>query len=348
MIPRSPRLAPRALPFVRGALLGLGLAVVACTHAGALPTPATPAAAPTPAPTPTPSFARDGSNAVIRFQLARVREAPFSAQLSAFIARSGTWTVLSAGSSADPVTDVDGMVCTSRPVSISSAGVVADRWIFVMRHAHSDDEVRHRIDRMSQSSGRTVVWSSTLGFASAPLPVPRSGFAQHAIVLTAPHEVVVGPVEDVERIARVAAIQHGPGSSGVVEPGLAPETEREIAMIDLRPTLADDATIALPDGSRTPRTVYFHLLAERATAGVDIHATMTFGTEADALRAEEQIRIAVQQLTDSITARALGFTAMARALSCTVDGTSLHYAISLDDRQVSTVLAAMSLAGFGS
>jgi hypothetical protein len=153
-----------------------------------------------------PSFVPSDATVILRFDGRAIRETEIAYELSRMIAVSGTWSTLSAGSDADPIADVDVMLCASR-ATIGDRGLVAASWYFVLRHTRTHDEVVQRIARIGEVQNVPVTWAEQDGFRYVNLPVSRGGFAPHVVVLSAVGELVVAPATDLSRVIEIAGQQ---------------------------------------------------------------------------------------------------------------------------------------------
>lgn len=300
-------------------------------------------------PAPMSVIAPD-ANVFFRFRFAQVRSAPFASQLSAFIANSGTWHVLARGSASAPVTDIDTLLCATRADAINARGVFPREWVFVLEHPLDEAEVRRRLERMARESGRELTWSTLQGLPSTSLPVDPSGFAPHALLITGPHEVVVTSVEGLARAAAIAghATSHD-GRERLREPALEPTISDEVFMLNLATRATDDARFQLPDQSFTPRIEALDVVARRpeGTHDVIIRGSFTVIDSDGAIRMRGQLRNALHQSTDTTMARMLGLAAMAASVQIESSSNIVTWEVTLDDRQVATILGALTLAGVG-
>jgi len=296
---------------------------------------------------PTPaSFAPDGATVFLRFDTARMRGLPYERELATIVSSAPTWERLGYGSESDPIRDVDTMLCFSVPVNVSSQGILASRWTFVLRHPHDDVTVKRRLEGMGRSSDRPIAWTVRDGFDTAPLPVPPSGFSEHGIVVTAPHEVVVAPVDEIERIiyrARQHATLRSAGVS-VVDPSLEPTTPDELAFIDIRTRDADTATIMMPDGTESPRIDHFRLVLRYVDSNLVGDADLEFANEPAAVATQDAIGRALASIDASRVGRMFGVTRLTRSLRMERLGSRLHFGFALDSELASLALSLAALA----
>ncbi len=148
-----------------------------------------------PVPTPTPSFLPEGQHVYARIDIARIRRSPVGPDISSAIRATETWQSYAGASGLDPIEAFDALV-------IAADGVYAERRTVLARHTGSDADVREAILRMSIAHDTQPVWSDVEGFA---VVVPPTTFPiEHSLALTAAHELVFGPTEDLARVVSVA------------------------------------------------------------------------------------------------------------------------------------------------
>lgn len=144
---------------------------------------------------PAPSFVPDGQHVYARIDVARIRRSPVGPDVSSAIRATETWQHYAGSSGLDPIEAFDALV-------IAADGIYADRRTILARHTGSDGDVRDAVLRMSVAREAAPAWSEVEGF---PVVVPPSTFPiEHSLALTAPHELVFGPSDDLPRVVAVA------------------------------------------------------------------------------------------------------------------------------------------------
>src|SRR5690606_27443743 len=104
-----------------------------------------------------------------------------------------------------------------------------------LRHPHTEAEVRQRLLAMAIDRGAAPAWRDVEGLAAIAWPMERTSVT-YSLVITAPHELVLAPDDDLERIAAVArdhASRRAPGSDTVLEPQLTSARATEIATVTI-------------------------------------------------------------------------------------------------------------------
>jgi hypothetical protein len=194
---------------------------------------------------------------------------------------------LASSSSFDPIRDLDGMVTTTSTVSGWSGGPVAPRWRVVMRHHQDLAGARAMLGAMASARGEAVVWREGQGLPSTILPGEISYETPHAIALTALHEAVIAPDDELGTILTVARDQAArrDADTDVIEPGLlAPASEL------VRAETTSPPPVLASLGATAARASVL-----RAGQGAAIHLELDFPTatlaQAVALQARSQLAL---------------------------------------------------------
>lgn len=327
----------------RTILLVLVLSGVSCIHGG--PTAASPIAAAASVPLPAPvSFAPDGATVFLRFDTARMRGLPYERELGSLVTSAGTWERLGYGSESDPIRDIDVMLCFSVPTLVSTEGILADRWTFVLAHAHDEATVRRRFESMARASDRPLTWADQGGFTVARLPVPESGFVEHGLVLTAPHEVVVAPLDELSRVVARADEHRRLRDAGasVTDPSLVSESADELAWIDIRTRPTDRATIELPIGRSTAQVEHLRAVLRRVDGRLVGIVDFEFASAAEADDSARSIAASIARLHGDRYVRMLGLDELLDLVHAEVVESRVRYGFALDDRQAALVLSLVS------
>lgn len=289
-----------------------------------------------------PSFVPADATVVLRFDGRTTRRTVIADAVSQMIAVSGTWSRLSAGSGADPITDVDIMLCASA-AQLTDGALRSDRWYFVLRHTHTLAEVESRIARMAERNGVPARWETRDGFRYVPLPVHEGGFAPHFAMPTAEGEIVVAPLADLERVLTVARAQaQARRGDEPVDPFL--ETgEEEIVYLRI-----DPRGQSLPTGDLPPiRALELHADKREAQIALDLRLVYASGGDAEAARARiDDLR---RQLSDHPMARMVGLAHVLTQATLTVTDVSLTANALLDERtarNMARFLAETQQGGF--
>lgn len=306
---------------VRRALLLLPL-LVAC---GGAPASEATATLPTMIAPPPPSFVPDDATIVLRFDARTIRETGIAADVSAMIGVSGTWSTLSAGSGADPITDVDVMLCAAR-ASFPGRGIVSSHWYFVLRHPYDPTEIEARVARIGAQHGIPVAWQDDQGLRFADLPLPLGGFAPHFVLVTARHEIVVAPIDDLVRVLGIARAQaRVRRGEEAVDPWLATATD-EIAFVRVTP---GGAPIALLDG--VPPMQALELRTSRAAPSISLDLRATYASDAEASGAFDAADVLRRQASDHPLARVFGVSRLLTGARIGIEGSVLRVVATIDE-----------------
>lgn len=146
--------------------------------------------------TPPRSFLPDAVRVRMRIDVTRIRRSPAAPDLGSALMATESFRAWAGSSGLDPIRDLDGIL-------IGGDALYSDRRVIVLRYVGDESALRDRILRMGIDRGVTPTWREVSGFAvvdypDASLPVP------HVVVLTAPHELVLAPLDDLDRILSVA------------------------------------------------------------------------------------------------------------------------------------------------
>jgi hypothetical protein len=302
------------------ALFALCLTFVCACGGTASQTTTTPA----PLAVAAPSFVPANATLILRFDSRTTRQTAISADIARMIAVSGTWSRLSAGSGADPIADVDIMLCAAR-AEISSQGFWAPDWYFVLRAPEGAPDLEQRISRMAEANGEPASWQSRDGFRFVSLPVDPGAFSPHFAMQTARGEVVVAPLSALDRVLDVARQQaQVRRGDEAVDPWLVTERD-EIVFLRL-----DAREQSFPAIASLPPFRSFELRAQRRDAQVVLDLRAAFDTESEATIAFEQVDLLRRQASDNPLARLFGLTHALETATVSPDGSSIHAEAQLD------------------
>lgn len=201
-----------------GALVACGGAASSAPTAPARPVP----------PGPTQTFLHAPHAFLLRVDCEAIRATPVASDVSELWRGSGLFQQLVGDASFDPIVQLDAMVTTTETVSYGAGGPSAPRWRIVLRHHEDAADARAMLARIASAEGTTVAWRERQGIVETILPSQLSRDTPHALVLTAAHEAVVAPEDEVGAIVAAARDQAArrAGETDVIEPGLQhPEGE---------------------------------------------------------------------------------------------------------------------------
>lgn len=189
---------------------------------------------------PPRSFLPDGTRFRMRVDITRVRRSPVAPDLASALTATESYQAWAGSSGIEPIRDLDAIL-------VGSAGAYADRRVIVLRYVGEEATIRDRILRMGIDHGVTPVWREVDGFAAVDYPDPSLPVV-HTLVLTAPHEMVLAPADDVARIVEVAR-DHADRrrADEIVEPGLAFEANEVVSVRSDEPMPRYEGYPAGPD-----------------------------------------------------------------------------------------------------
>ncbi len=234
----------------------------------------------------------------LRIDCASIRGTPIAADVSTLWRSSPLFQELARGASFDPIRDLDVMVSTSGAVSSWQGGPAASRWRVVLRHHQDAAGARALLAQMARADGQALVWRGGQGIASAILPGEISSATPYAIVLTADHEAVIAPDDELPAILAVARDHEArrDAPSDPIEPSLASPLG-ELARVE---------TTSAP-----PMLASMGVTAARATVmrsgqGSAIHVELDFPTTSQAQGFVAATQPLLPQLAQSPTIVSLG------------------------------------------
>jgi hypothetical protein len=255
-----------------------------------------------------------------------------SADVESAMTATATWQSLAGGSGIRPVQDLDTMV-------VAADAVYAERRVAVLRYAGTEADVRERLLRLSVARSLPLAWSEAEGFAVATLPVELS--VPHSVVLTAAHEVVVCPTDDVPRVAAVARDharrREGQSAELVLEPQLAFSAGEVVTAI------VDEAPRARPGYPAPPTSYRVHAMEDDASHHVFLYLHGEFATEADAQAALDWALASARQYAGEFLVRGAGLNRPLESVTGTRTGTAVDLQTNLTPEEVRRGLGAAAL-----
>jgi hypothetical protein len=279
---------------------------------------------------PAPSFLPDGQHVFARIDIARIRRSPVGPDISSAIRATQTWQTYAGTSGLDPVESFDSLV-------IAADAVYADRRTILVRHTGSDADVRSAILRMSVAQDAPPVWSELEG---VPFVVPPSELPiEHALALTAEHELVFGPSEDLPRVVSVAHDQASRRTSPdeAIDPQLV-FGENEVA------TFRVDEPPPRREGWPEPPLRYGVQVVEDPathTATVQIHAE--YASPALCHTAHDFLAQQASYYAGQMLVRAAGLNRPLESAVFTEAGSNLDVTTTLTTDEIRRALGAMAL-----
>ena len=279
---------------------------------------------------PPPTFLPAASKVRMRLDMARVRRSETGPDISSAIRATETWQQLAGSSGLDPVADVDAVL-------VGADGLYAERRTVVLRHPHTDAELRDRVMQMAMARGAQAVWTEVDGIATTPLPIDLR--VEHTLLLTASHEVVITPTDDVARVVEIALDHRARRTSPeeIIEPNLA------LAAGEILTASIEDPPAR--EGYPTPpRVMHVAATEDEASARVILQVMADFATEADAVAARSYFEGQGQYYAQQLMVRAIGMHRPIEAARWTQAGEHLEVTTDLTQDEVRRVLGLMALS----
>ena len=279
---------------------------------------------------PPPSFLVTPSRVFARIDVARIRASPVGPDISSAIRSTESWQRYAGSSGIDPIESFDAIV-------IGADAVYADRRTILLRHTQTDAQVRDAILRLSVARGGAPTWTEVDGLSvAAP---PQTLAVPHSVVLTAEHEVVLTPSDDVARVAEVA---HAQGA------------RRTLAVQGIDPSLAFDANEILtahvdePPPRRAgwpepPQRYDLWLTEEPSTHEVMVRIHGDFDTPEHCHQSREFLTQQASYYASQMLVRAAGLNRPLEALVVTEQGTALDGHTTFTIEELRRALGAMAL-----
>jgi hypothetical protein len=267
-----------------------------------------------------------------RLDMARVRRSPVAADVESAMVATQTWQNLAGGSGIRPVQDLDVMV-------LGADGVYANRRVAVLRYVGTEAMVRERLLALSVARSLPLTWSEVDGFAVATMPVALP--VPHSVVLTASHEVVVCPTDEVARVTAVArdhaARRASAGPDAILEPQLT------FAAGELATMISTEAMQARQGYPTPPQSYRLHAMEDDASHQLFLYVHGEFATEADAQASLDWALAAARQYAGEFLVRGAGLNRPLEALTGTRQGTAIDLQTNMTAEEVRRGLGAAAL-----
>lgn len=240
---------------------------------------------------PLRSFVPESARVVSRIDMSRIRRSPVGPDIAGAIQASRSYQDWARGSGLDPVADLDAIL-------LAGDALYSDRRVIVLRTTGDEARARDLVLRIALAHDATPTWREEGGFAVATYPDPALR-VPHVVVLTAAHEVVIAPEDDLSRVLEVARDHAARRSTGdeVVEPQFS-FAEGEVM------ALRSDEPPPSREGYPTPPERYRLDVVEDAASGRTlVHLFGSFAAEADAAAAHEWLEVQARTFADHMLVR---------------------------------------------
>jgi hypothetical protein len=285
-----------------------------------------------PASGPAPSFLPEAAPVRIRVDVTRIRRSPVAPDLGSALMATESFRAWAGSSGLDPIRDLDGIL-------VSSDALYSDRRVMLLRYVGDESALRDRILRMAVDRGAPPVWREVQGFAvvdypDASLPVP------HVMVLTASHEMVIAPAEELERIVAVArdhAARRGSDAERIVEPQYV-FAEGEVLRID-----SADAMPTYPGYPAGPERFVVQMTDDTGGTHADLNVHGDFATEAACTEARTFLETQRGMYADHMMVRAAQLDRPLREATFTQAGAALDIHVDFTADELRRALGAMAL-----
>lgn len=284
-------------------------------------------------PAEPPSFLPADARVVVRVDLARVRRSPVAADVESALVATTMWQELAGGTGIRPVEHVDALL-------VGADDVYADRRVAVVRYPGTEAWARERLLAASVARSIPLAFREESGFSVTPLPVALR--VPHSLVFTAPHELVIAPSDDVERVIAIArdhaARRAAAGAAdAIVEPQLTFAEGEVLSVLSSAP---------LPGraGYPTPPSSYrVHAMEDGASHHVFAYVHGEFETEADAQAALDWALANARRYASEFIVRGAGLSRPLEALTGRREGAVVDVQTDLSADEVRRFLGAMAL-----
>lgn len=280
---------------------------------------------------PPPSFLPAQHRVLAKLDMARVRRSPVAADLESAISDQAMWQELTGGSGIQPVQELDAMV-------VASEALYADRRVAVLRYVGNEAMIRDHLLQMSVARSLPLTWSEADGFAVSTLPVAL--VVPHSVVLTAAHEVVICPTDDVARVAAVArdhALRRGASADLIVEPNLV-FAAQELATANVNDRLPAYQGYPVP-----PNASRVNVMEDDATHTLFLYIHADFANEVDAQAALAFVQANAAQYAGHFLVRSAGLSRPLEVLQATRTGMGIDIQTNLTPDETRRVLGAAAL-----
>lgn len=288
-----------------------------------------------PALGPLRSFLSEGTRVRMRVDVARIRRSPVGPDLGSALMATESFQAWAGSSGLDPIRDLDGIL-------IGGDALYTNRRVMVLRYVGEESAIRDRILRMGVDRGAAPVWREIQGYAVVEYPDPNLP-VPHSIVLTASHEMVLAPTEDVNRIVEVARdhaarrLLPGGNPESIIEPAFAYEGN-EVMSVD-----SEDAMPTYPGYPAGPARFTVRMTDDSDGNHADLRVHGDFASEAECTSARSFLETQRATYADHMLVRAAQLDRPLREATFTQAGTALDIHVDFTADELRRALGAMAL-----
>lgn len=307
---------------------GAGAPGASSAESGAATSTGAEAAAP--APGPVRSFVPETARVVARIDMARVRRSPVGPDIAGAIRASESFQDWAGGSGLDPVADLDAIL-------MAGDALYTNRRVIVLRTTGDEARARDLLLRIGVAHGTTAAWRQIRGYPVAAYPDPSLP-VPHVVVLTALHEIVLAPEDDLERVLDVADdhARRRAGEADLVEPALA-FREGEIVV------LTSGEPMPSRPGYPTPPQRYRLEVVEQAGDRTAIHMHGSFNDETEAATAHAWLETQARTFSEHMLVRMAQLDRPLTEARIGHDGTELDASTDFTIDELRRALGAVAL-----
>ena len=282
---------------------------------------------------PVRSFLPDGVRVRMRVDVTRIRRSPVGPDLSSALMATESFRAWAGSSGLDPIQDLDGIL-------IGGDALYTNRRVIVLRYVGDESALRDRILRMSVDRGVTPAWREVSGFAVVDYPDPNLP-VPHVLVLTASHELVLAPADDLSRIVEVArdhAARRDASSPDLnLEPAFVFEAG-EVVSVD-----SEDAMPTYPGYPAGPSRFTVRMTDDADGSHADLRIHGDFTSENDCTAARTFLETQRTTYVDHFMVRAAQLDRPLRDATFTQAATGLDIHMDFTADELRRALGAMAL-----
>jgi hypothetical protein len=279
---------------------------------------------------PARSYLVDGTRFRMRVDVTRIRRSPVAPDLASALTATESYRAWAGRSGLEPIRDLDAIL-------VGSDGAYSDRRTIVLRYVGDEASIRDRILRMGVDRGVTPAWREESGYAVVDYPDPALPVV-HTLVLTAPHEMVLAPADELSRILDVAADQAAHRAADeVVEPGLA------FGPGEVLSVLSDDPMPSYPGYPAGPVRYRMEMTDSESGEHADVRFHGDFADEASCTTARSWLESQRAMYADHMLVRAAQLDRPLREAAFTQSGAGLDAHADFTSDELRRALGAMAL-----
>lgn len=279
---------------------------------------------------PARSFLPEGMRFRVRVDMARIRRSPIAPDLASALSATESYRAWAGSSGLEPIRDMDAVL-------VGSDGAYSDRRTIVLRYVGDEASIRDRILRMGIDHGVTPVWREEGGFAVVDFPDPSLP-VPHTLVLTAPHELVLAPADELAGVLEVAS-DHAARRTGdeIVEPGLSFGANEVLSVV------SEEPMPTYPGYPTGPSRYRFEMVEQPDQSHADLTFHGDFADEASCTTARTWLVAQRDVYAEHMLVRAAQLDRPLRGATFTQAGPGLDIHLDFTTDELRRALGAMAL-----